>query len=136
MSRGSPSPISCRSVLLAGRTGHCGAAFRPWPENLQRTAGPSIPRSSRKSARLWSVSGAGMLTPFSFAMTGLNMRASIIARYPLALAKDLDGSRCQPHLHLAAGKTVGHAVEMTFELDVVIDTNPADAPFRKAVGLR
>ena len=49
-------------------------------ENLQRKAGPSIPRSSRKSARLWSVSGAGMPTPFSFAMTGLNMRASIIAR--------------------------------------------------------
>src|SRR5207302_3952851 len=25
---------------------------------------------------------------------------------------------------------------MTFELDVVIDTNPADAPFGKAIGLR
>src|SRR5580704_3142873 len=48
---------------------------------------------------------------------------------PLALQKDLDGSRGQPHLHLVAGKAVGHAVEMTFELDVVIDTNPADAPF-------
>src|SRR5205823_1057696 len=37
---------------------------------------------------------------------------------------------------LAAGKAVGHAVEMTFELDVVVDTNPADAPFGKAIGLR
>ena len=55
---------------------------------------------------------------------------------PLALQKDLDGSRSQPHLHLAAGKAVGHAVEMTFELDLVIDTNPADAPFGKAIGLR
>jgi hypothetical protein len=55
---------------------------------------------------------------------------------PLALQKDLDGSRRQPHLHLATGKAVGDAVEMTFELDVVIDTNPADAPFGKAVGLR
>ena len=55
---------------------------------------------------------------------------------PFALQKDLDGSRGQPHLHLAARKAVGDAVEMTFELDVAIDTNPADAPFRKAVGLR
>src|SRR6516164_4529176 len=74
------SPRARVGTSLAGRTGHCGAAFRPWPENLQRKAGPSIRRSSRKSARLWSVSGAGMPTPFSFAMTGLNMRASIIAR--------------------------------------------------------
>src|ERR1700731_719790 len=55
---------------------------------------------------------------------------------PLALQKDLDGSRRQSHLDLAAGKAVGHAVEMPFELDVVIDTNPADAPFGKAIGLR
>jgi hypothetical protein len=31
---------------------------------------------------------------------------------------------------------VGHTVEMTFELDVIVDTNPADAPFGKAIGLR
>src|SRR5437660_12919365 len=41
---------------------------------------------------------------------------------PLALQKDLDGSRGQSHLDLAAGKAVGHAVEMTFELDGVVDT--------------
>src|SRR3984893_4863252 len=55
---------------------------------------------------------------------------------PLALQKDLDGSRRQSRLDLAACKAVGHAVEMTFELNVVIDTNPADAPFGKAIGLR
>ena len=55
---------------------------------------------------------------------------------PLALQKDLDGARRQSHLHLAARKAVGHAVEMPFELDVVIDTNPADAPFGKTIGLR
>ena len=54
---------------------------------------------------------------------------------PLALQKDLNRARSQSHLHLAARKTVGHAVEMTFELDVVIDTNPTDAPFGKAIGL-
>src|ERR1700730_12248331 len=55
---------------------------------------------------------------------------------PFALHKDLDGSRRQPHLHLAARKAGGHAVEMTFELDVVAAANPRDAPFGKAIGLR
>jgi hypothetical protein len=54
---------------------------------------------------------------------------------PLALQKDLDGTRAQPHLDFAAGKAVGDAVKMTLELDMIIDTNPADAPFGKAVGL-
>jgi hypothetical protein len=35
---------------------------------------------------------------------------------PLALQKDLDGARRQPHLDLAAGKAVGDAVEMALEL--------------------
>src|SRR5438067_13911983 len=47
---------------------------------------------------------------------------------PLALQKDLNGSRRQAHLHLVAGKAVGHAVDMTFELDVVVDTPPAKGP--------
>ena len=55
---------------------------------------------------------------------------------PLALQKDLDGSRSQPHLHLAAGKAIGDAVEMALELDMVIDADPANAPFGKAIGLR
>src|SRR6201997_3891107 len=55
---------------------------------------------------------------------------------PLALQEDLDGSRSQPHLHLAARKAVGHAVEMTFELDMVVDADSTDPPFGKAIGLR
>ena len=48
---------------------------------------------------------------------------------PLALQKDLNGARCQPHLDLAPGKVVGDAVEMALELDMVIDADPANAPF-------
>ena len=55
---------------------------------------------------------------------------------PLALQKDLNGARCQPHLDLAPGKAVGDAVEMALELDMVIDADPTDAPFGKAIGLR
>ena len=55
---------------------------------------------------------------------------------PLALQKDLNGARCQPRLDLAPGKTVGDAVEMALELDMVIDADPTDAPFGKAIGLR
>ena len=54
---------------------------------------------------------------------------------PLALEKDLDGARRQPHLDLAAGEAVGHAVEMSLDLDVVIDADPAQAPFGKGIGL-
>ena len=42
----------------------------------------------------------------------------------LALEKDLDGARGQPHLDFAAGKAIRHAVEMTLELDMVVDTDP------------
>src|SRR5512144_301539 len=54
---------------------------------------------------------------------------------PLALQKELDGARRQPHLDLAAGEAIGNAVEMTLDLDMVIDTHPAQAPFGKAIGL-
>ena len=43
----------------------------------------------------------------------------------LALEKDLDGARRQPHLHLAPGEAVRHAVKMRLDLDVVIDADPA-----------
>ena len=43
---------------------------------------------------------------------------------PLALQKDLNDARCQPHLDLAPGKAVGDAVEMALELDMVIDADP------------
>jgi hypothetical protein len=39
--------------------------------------------------------------------TGAQMRDN-----PLTFEKDLDGARRQPHLDLAAGEAVGHAVEV------------------------
>src|SRR5436305_4867696 len=54
---------------------------------------------------------------------------------PLALQKDLDGSRGQPHLDLAAGKAIRHAVEMTLELDMVVDADPTQTPLGKGIGL-
>jgi hypothetical protein len=44
---------------------------------------------------------------------------------PLALDKDLNGSRGQPHLDLAAGKAIRDAVEMAFKLDMVVDADPS-----------
>jgi hypothetical protein len=38
---------------------------------------------------------------------------------PFALKEDLDGTRRQPHLDLAAGKAIGDAIEMALELDMV-----------------
>src|SRR5438876_3526996 len=55
---------------------------------------------------------------------------------PFAFQKDLNSARRQPHLDLAAGKAIGDAVEMALELDMVIDADPANAPFGKAIGLR
>ena len=52
---------------------------------------------------------------------------------PLALQKDLNSARRQPHLDFAAGKAVGDAVEMALELDMVVDADPANAPFGKAI---
>src|SRR5438045_9703765 len=54
---------------------------------------------------------------------------------PLALEKDLDGSRRQPYLNLAAGEEVSHAVEVRLDLDVVIAADPAQPPFGKGIGL-
>ena len=50
---------------------------------------------------------------------------------PLALEEDLDGARRQPHLDLAAGEAVGHAVEMRLDLDVVVDADPAQRAIRR-----
>jgi hypothetical protein len=41
----------------------------------------------------------------------------------------------QPHLDFAAGKAMKHAAEMAFELDMVVDADPAEAPLGKAIGL-
>ena len=55
---------------------------------------------------------------------------------PLALEKDLNSARRQPNLDFAAGKSVRDAVEMALELDMVVDADPANTPFGKAIGLR
>jgi hypothetical protein len=54
---------------------------------------------------------------------------------PLALQENLDGARRQPHLDLAAGEAVGDAVEMSFDLDVIIEADPAQPPFGEGIGI-
>ena len=54
---------------------------------------------------------------------------------PLALEKDLDGARRQPHLDLAPGEAVGDAVKMRLDLDVIIDADPPQAPLGEVIGL-
>src|SRR6516164_10821405 len=54
---------------------------------------------------------------------------------PLALEKDLDGLRRQPHLDLAAREAVRDTVVVSFDLDMVIDADAAHAPFGTGIGL-
>src|SRR3954463_1183428 len=54
---------------------------------------------------------------------------------PLALEKDLDGSRRQPYLNLAAGGAGRDALEVPLVLDVLIEPDPAQPPFGKGIGL-
>src|ERR1700726_4846502 len=53
----------------------------------------------------------------------------------LALEKDLDGARRQPHLDLAAGGAGGGAVKGSLARDVVTDAAPPQPPFGKGIGL-
>ena len=55
--------------------------------------------------------------------------------HALALHKNLDGPGRQPHLDLLLRKTVRHAVIMPLDIDVIIDADPADAPFGEHVRL-
>jgi hypothetical protein len=52
---------------------------------------------------------------------------------PLAFEKDLDHTRRQPHLDLAAGETVRDAVEVGLDFDMVIDADAAQPPFGKGI---
>jgi hypothetical protein len=61
--------------------------------------------------------------------------AAPMRRDPLALRKDLDGLRREPHLDPVAHEAVRDAVKMSVDLDMVIDTDAAHAPFGKAIGL-
>jgi hypothetical protein len=54
---------------------------------------------------------------------------------PLALREDLHGAVGEPHLDLAAREAVGNAVELALDIDVVVDADPAHAPFREDVRL-
>ena len=55
--------------------------------------------------------------------------------HALALDKNLDGPGRQPHLDLLLRKAVRHAVIMPLDIDVIIDADPADAPFGEHVRL-
>ena len=52
----------------------------------------------------------------------------------LALQEDLDGARRQPHLDLTTGEAVRDAVEVSLDLDVVIDADPPQPPFGIGIG--
>jgi len=56
-------------------------------------------------------------------------------RDALTFEEDLDGLRRQPHFDLVAREPVRDTVKMSVDLDVVIDTDTAHAPFGKAIGL-
>jgi hypothetical protein len=54
---------------------------------------------------------------------------------PLSLDEDLHGAGGEPHLHLAPREAVGNAVKVAVDIDVVVDTDPAHAPFGEDIGL-
>ena len=53
----------------------------------------------------------------------------------LALDEDLYGAASEPHLDLAARETVGNAVEVALDIDVVVDADTAHAPFGETLDL-
>lgn len=54
---------------------------------------------------------------------------------PHTLGKYLDGARREADLDRLTGKTVGHAVVVTVDIDVIIDADPPGAPFGEHIGL-
>jgi len=54
---------------------------------------------------------------------------------PLALGEDLDGTAGEPHLDLRAGEAIRNAIKVPLDIDMVIDADPAQAPFGEDVGL-
>jgi hypothetical protein len=54
---------------------------------------------------------------------------------PLALDEDLHGPPGQTHLDLAACEAVGNTVEVALDIDVVVDTDTAHAPFGEDIRL-
>ena len=54
---------------------------------------------------------------------------------PLAPGEDLDGAPGEAHLDLGAREAIGNAVEMALDIDVIIDADPAHAPFGEDIRL-
>ena len=54
---------------------------------------------------------------------------------PLALDEDLHGAAGDPHLDFAAREAVGDAVEVALDIDVIVDADPAHAPFGEDIRL-
>jgi hypothetical protein len=53
----------------------------------------------------------------------------------LALDEDLHGAAGETYLDLGTREAVGNAVEVAFDIDVVINANAAHAPFGEHIGL-
>ncbi len=52
----------------------------------------------------------------------------------LTSGEHLDSARRQTDLDLILREAIGHAVIVAVDIDVIIDADPADAPFREHVG--
>src|ERR1044071_7997978 len=53
----------------------------------------------------------------------------------LGLEKDFDCAPGPPPPRFVAGKAIRHGVEMTLELDMVVDADPTQTPLGKGIGL-
>ena len=96
----------------------------------ERKPGSGCGRRSRISSHNAAVAGPIGHGGVPVIAAGSQMRGD-----PLALEKDLDDTRRQPDLDLAASEAVGHAVEVRLDLNVVIDANPTQPPFSEGIGL-
>src|SRR5690242_16610197 len=54
----------------------------------------------------------------------------------LALAEHFYGAGCNPYAEFFIGEAVRHAVVMVFDLDMVVETGPAQTPFGIGIRLR
>src|SRR6266478_5004761 len=66
---------------------------------------------------------------------GTSFARSHVHGDPLAPGEDLDGAPGEAHLDLDAREAIGNAVEMALDIDVIIDANPAHAPFGEDIRL-
>lgn len=52
-----------------------------------------------------------------------------------ALEEDLDGAAGQADIDPLTGEAMRHAVKMAFDIDVIIEADGPDPPFRQGIGL-